>query len=719
MIELAGGASAGHAVRVRGSGHQATLRPDRDGSVVICADDWTGAALGLGYQAAVDRPGQMDVLRRMARGTLAQLLGAAALPGDQRHRRLGLDAVARQCLELLPADQVALLDAFAGGVNAAPGHHDRPVAAWTPLDCVSVAQVLFEAMSSDGSEIWMTEVLRRSLPAPVVDFLLDGGDDYGTDADGAPRAHPHPPFPLKELRKLLRKPPDRAAGGPVVAEGRPAGSNAWAVSRPGGALLANDMHLQLTDPAMLYPVRFAVGGTHAGGVTVPGLPVLIAGANGKVAWGFTKLHGDNADYHALAPDELAAARTWRETIEVRGEPPADVEVTQSAWGPVTRALSGEQVAFSSTLLDPRALDFGLMHLYEAASLKDAIAIVNDCGMPPVNALLADATGDVAWTVSGRFPRRGGPAAPRGFLTGAARPREWITPEELPRVVQPASGMVINCNNGSPAVREAGLAWNVPVTGRARRVAEQLARGQGDDATMARALQLDLDARFYEYYRGLALRYLPATPQTDTLGGIRDDVEAWAGTAATSERGLPLLTVFRELLREELLAAVTRPARRLDEHFTYCYAGGETPLRRLIEALADGLVPAPWRGARQFVVGQLIIAQHLLRRETELDRLPRWGEVNRLSLSPLAPYPAEAADVALAGCAEAVCVALPDLGAAMRLVADLARPADSTLCIPGGPREGEPMARHIRDWAAGSPQALYPCDLSTEGHAGGK
>ena len=476
------------------------------------------------------------------------------------------------------------------------------------------------------------------------------------------------------------------------------------------------MHLPLTDPAMLYAVRLVVGGTRACGVTVPGLPVLIAGANGKVAWGFTKLHADSADFSELTPDDLAATRTWQETIEVRGEPSADVEITQSAWGPVTATLSGQPVAFSSTLLDPRALDFGLVRLHGAACLEEAVAIVTDCGMPPVNALLADAEGRVAWTVSGRFPRRGGPAGPRGFAAARRCAQEWITPDELPRVIQPASGVVINCNNGGPAVREAGLAWNAPVAVRARRVAERLAGGSVD-AAFARALQLDVDAGFYEYYRALALRYLPAKPNTAALSQLRADIEAWAGTAATSERGLPLLTAFRELLAEELLAAATRPARRLDKHFTYCYAGGETSLRRLIEALADGLVPAPWRSAREFVVGQLVIARVMLRRQTGLDRLPRWGEVNRLSLSALAPYPAGGPDIGLAGCAESVCVALPDFGAAMRLVIDLAKPDASTLSMPGPSREGEPMAAHIRDWAANNPIALYPLDRGEEGHAG--
>jgi penicillin amidase len=219
--------------------------------------------------------------------------------------------------------------------------------------------------------------------------------------------------------------------------------------------------------------------------------------------------------------------------------------------------------------------------------------------------------------------------------------------------------------------------------------------------------MDTDASFYEFYRDLALRYLPATPKTEALREIRADITAWGGTADARERGLALLTVFRELLREELVAAATRPARRRDEEFTYCFAGAETPVRRLLGALRDGLVPAPWRSDREFVTGQLLIARRVLLRDSGLDRLPRWGEVNRLRLVPLAPYPPDTVDLELSGCAETVCVAMPDFGAAMRLVVRVGGSSDSTVSVPGGPREGEPMTGPLMSWALGLAEPLYP------------
>jgi penicillin amidase len=232
-------------------------------------------------------------------------------------------------------------------------------------------------------------------------------------------------------------------------------------------------------------------------------------------------------------------------------------------------------------------------------------------------------------------------------------------------------------------------------------------GGGRDAAATRDLQLDVDASCHEFYRSLALRYLPRSPRTEALREIRADVEAWGGTAHAREPGLALLTVFRELLREALVAAATRPARALDARFTYCFAGAEGPLRRLIAAVHDGLVPAPWRDARHFVVGQLLMARLVLLRDIGTDRLPRWGERNRLRLVPLAGYPPEAVDLELSGCAETVRVAQPDYGAVMRLVVDLGRPGNSSVSIPGSPEEGTPIAGAVLSWAAGRCQPLTP------------
>ncbi|MFI7212893.1 penicillin acylase family protein [Micromonospora maritima] len=690
----------------------AEIRLDRSGRPRITAGTLEDATFGLGWSVARHRREQMDLTCRRVHGRLAEVVGPAALPGDRWQRRLNLAAVAHECWELLPAGQRQLVEAFTAGVNdatgAATGH--RP---WAPVDSIAVAQMLFQELASDGTELRMVEVLRRTLPPEVVDFLLPRHDEFETGPDGTTPAGDHRPPPPAALRDLVAR-AEPARGRPlVVTDRRPVGSNAWATSHAGRAVLASDTHLTLTSPSLWYAATVAYPGVTVTGVTIPGLPVLVSGTNQHVAWGFTRLPGDVVDLAVPATDD---AVTRRETIRVAGAPDEVLTVRDTRCGPVVGELAGEPVAFRSTLTDPRAIDFGLVGMYDAATVADGVAVLTDSGLPPVNAVLADRDGGIAWTVGGRFPDRA-ERGPRGF-SAAGGPSRWLPAERLPRLVDPASGMVVSCNNGNDPARDAGVAWNFFGGYRARRVAGALGRGGAADESATAALQLDVRAGLYTYYRDLALRHLPEGDAPEPLPTLRAEISRWGGTADRGEEGLAVLVVFRDLLREELIAVLTAPCRDYDPEFTYCYHGHESVLRQLLDALPHGLVPPPWRTPRRFVVGQLLLARALVAGRVGHERPARWGEVNRLARVPLTAAPQPDPEVELSGCAETVCVAQPDFGAAMRLVVDPSRPERGLLSVPGSPAgTGRAEAESVLRWAAGTADPLLDDRTGAPGRAG--
>ncbi|MFI0418757.1 penicillin acylase family protein [Spongiactinospora sp. 9N601] len=695
------------------------MTPDRialdgaDGPVRITFDDLgrpaieavsrPDAALGMGWCVAGHRRAQMEALWRRGHGTAAAVAGPAMLAGDIRQRRLGLAEVARRCLGLLPGWQRQWLDAFTEGVNLASGPVDTP---WRPVASIAVAQLLYQSLVSDGSDVRMVEVMRRTLPAPVVDLLLSHDDPFACGLDGTttPPAGDGTPLPIDALRRLMAMPPPDDEFRLVVSEQRPAGSNAWAVSLGDSAVLANDMHMELTRPSLWYALSLSLPDLTVTGVTVPGLPMLVAGTNGKVAWGFTRLPADVVDLREVPPD--APYRTRVETISVKGAPDERVEVRETRWGPVMGELNERPVAFDSLLLDPAALDFGLGLLYEATDVAQAVSTVTAAGTPPLNAILADSQGNVAWAPAGRFPARTA-RGPRGFSPATHDGRlAPLPPERLPRLLNPPSGHVVSCNNGNAQSREAGLGWNFFPGERARRVAASLAGSPALDERTETRRQLDLDAVTFEFYRDLALRQLPAKGPL-RLAALREEVLAWRGTAHQDEYGLALLVAFRDLLRERLIAAVTRPCQRYDPEFAYCYHNPEAPLRRLVAALDDGLVPAPWTNPRSFVVSQILMARELLTLRIGSTRPVRWGQVNRLALRDLVtgeagmPWARE-----LSGCAESVCVAQEDFGASMRMTVHLTYPVSGLLGVPGSPA-ADPAAdaECLASWAAGDAPTL--------------
>jgi penicillin G amidase len=675
-----------------------------DGWPTVRARNRTAAARGLGWCAGRQRRAQMDLLRRRSHGTLAAVTGRAALSGDITQRTLGLAITAERCLAGLPSAQRRLLSAFADGVNSAAGPGFDP---WQPVDSIAVCQLLFQSLAPDGSDLRMVEVMQRTLPPEVVAFLLDGRDEFETGIDGVASHVPGRPVPRAAVKRLWDE-PRPAAGAPVVAEQGPVGSNAWAAAADsGGAILVSDMHLELTHPSLGYAVRIVLPDNEVAGVTIPGLPLLVVGASRYVAWGFTRLPGDTVDLWEVGERDTPV-ELRRETIAVSDGDPVVITVRRTCRGPVVGELAGRRLVLDSTLADPAALDFGLERIYGARTVAEAAAIINESGLPPVNAVLADRSGNIGWTVGGRFRQRPETGS-RGVSPAGrfAEPYPWIAAAALPRVLNPPSGQIVSCNNGNDALRESGVAWNFFCGTRARRTAEVLAAAAVRDEEAARDLQLDVDARFYELYRELALRHLPRSGRGQ-LSELREELESWRGTADRDEYGLAVLIVFRELLCEELFAALLGRCRRYDPGFAYCFHGLEAPLRGLIGRLGDDVLPAPWPSVRQLVLSLLLAARDVTRARAGHDGPVRWGEVNQLAPAVLGAGGHPAPVMELSGCPESVRVALPDFGAAARLVVNPLHRERGLLSVPGsadgsGPRQ----LVQLENWAAGLAMALWP------------
>ncbi len=84
------------------------------------------------------------------------------------------------------------------------------------------------------------------------------------------------------------------------------GSNSWAVmsngTTDGASLLAGDGHLDLSVPSLFYQIGLDTellgnGDIHQVGLTIPGMPLLAVGTNGRVAWCQTQLFGDITDWY--------------------------------------------------------------------------------------------------------------------------------------------------------------------------------------------------------------------------------------------------------------------------------------------------------------------------------------------------------------------------------------------------------------------------------------
>jgi penicillin amidase len=658
----------------------------------IVAASREDAFLALGYATARDRLFQMDLFRRKSAGRLAEIFGAGLVEDDSWSRRMGFARLADAILARLPAAQRAALTSYAAGVNRAisdarvlpweflvAGYAPEP---WRPHDSLLVALGL-ATLSYAPEQQRTASVMRAVLPPAVTRFLTPDSDCYNeTLVVAAPERCAENAEPPAELGVIMRGATDGRVETPRSQNLFPRGSNGWLVApkrtRDGRAILANDMHLPLDLPNIWYQADLFYGGRRVEGLTLPGLPMVIAGSNGHVAWGMTSVDGNFADLIRLRMDPIDAKRyatpsgaqdvAFRnERIEVRGAEPVMLRIAETIWGPVLpEPLLGESVAVHWTMLDPDATNLDLIEMDGARSTREALPLLQGAGTPPLNGLVADHEGSIAWTLMGRIPKRRGLNGPfaEDWSDGGVGWDGYVARAETPTIVDPPSGFIVSANQRMVARNEFVYPLSHDYTGgfRAWRIAERLREMDRTDIAESVALQIDTRTEFYRYYQTLALRVLKASSD-DRAAALLRAVEAWDGRAEIDSRGLALLVALRDTLVSDILAPVVELCRRAEPRFVYDWSNVDVPLRRIIDSNRRDLLPATAQASdwADFLRAELMkSARNLEAAQGAGAHEARWGDVNRVEIAhPLAAAAAGAARLLsmprspLAGCAQCV------------------------------------------------------------------
>jgi penicillin amidase len=314
---------ANQPVRLRGLHAATQVARDVYGIAHIKAGNDHDLYFMQGYVHAQDRLFQMDVSRRRANGTLAELLGPAALPGDVELRTIGIRRAAERSLAIIEPESRAALDAYAAGVNAFVATLTQlPIeyqaieitrfAPWTALDSMTVAKSITFSLSFGLEDIDNTVALQtysavfgpatgaalfsedlwRSQPfylaSTVPDASMAGGVMARRPGAWVDRGDTAAVELGKRYSQRVRELPffkDR-----MERDKRP-GSNQWAVSgrntTNGLPLVANDPHLAVDQPSTFYPIHLTAGSNDVMGSGFAGIPFVIVGQTRNIAWGAT------------------------------------------------------------------------------------------------------------------------------------------------------------------------------------------------------------------------------------------------------------------------------------------------------------------------------------------------------------------------------------------------------------------------------------------------
>ncbi|HYZ63331.1 MAG TPA: penicillin acylase family protein, partial [Acetobacteraceae bacterium] len=435
-------------------------------------------AVGLGVVHAHLRLTQMELLRRLARARVAEVIGPVGVALDHALMVMRIGAAVPEMLAALPESSRHWAEGFVAGVNhqieLAPAlpHEFRLLgirpAPWTLEDLLLVSRMA----ATDISWLVFARLLRSQARLDPAEWarlwpLLQNGD-----------ALPMPETAEEAALGLVR------------------GSNAAAVaasrSASGAGLIASDPHL----PILLPPI-WLIAGLHAPGLDVvglmlPGLPVVALGRSRHMAWGGTSLHAASSELIDVS-DEVMTER--EETIPVRGRPPAVVRVRETRFGPVVSdgMLLRSARPFALRWVGHAASDeiTAMLGAMRARSLEELRAAMDGFAVPGQTMVAVEAgpAGRATRVIAAHLPRRAnGPAS--GLVT--ARDQAWDLGDlvRAARLPQPEGDIVASAND-RPADTPVPVGFFFSPRDRVRRILSLLEAATPVTAAAMRAMQLDV------------------------------------------------------------------------------------------------------------------------------------------------------------------------------------------------------------------------------------
>ena len=707
-----------------------------DGEILIRRDKWgipyiKGSSdrdvwTGLGFCHAQDRAFQLEAIRRLASGTLAEVVGKRGLPIDRLVRRLGFVRYARLQMDSLDQDELRTLEAYSAGIclGLDVGRGSRAheflltggPSPWEPIDVLASAKLLAFAMSAN----WDAELARFRV------LIEDGHDALSAiDPEYASWHSVTAPVGVPAGEQIDRLSRDMAAL--IDALGFSAGSNAWAVgptrSSSGRPILANDPHLPPRLPPAWYLAHLDSGDWRMAGATFVGMPIVAAGHNGSVAWGITLGLADTSDLFIERARERPGgehvASTIREKIKIRGRPSILEEVLVTPRGPqICPPIDGSGYAISirAAWMEPKPIH-GLMRVHRAQNCEELRQTFAAWPLMSLNVVFADVEGSIGWQLAGDVPVRtsGHGILPSAAWTGeGAWEAETVPFRKMPGATNPEAGYLVSANH-RPLPEGIGPFLGVDWADglRATRIGERLSASSSWNVARTARLQTDQLSVQWREVREQLLNIRPRTPESRRALSLLAEWDGSVTRESAPAAVFELLMAQIDLLDVKCRAPKAghfmlgadvaglgvpnllafRRAGRLTR--ILCDRGGDQISARwqglLSDALAEaarklsdggGPEPACWQWGRV----RPLVLEHPVGRIRPLDRLFNVGPldfggdtntVSQAAVNPLEP------------------LANPLVIASLRCVVDVGDFGRSSFSLAGG-QSGNPFSPHYAD-----------------------
>ena len=556
-----------------------TVRYDERGVPHIKAENEPDLYRALGYVHAQDRLFQMEMIRRLAQGELAEILGPKLTDVDRLFRTLGIRAHAEESAAKMdktsPSSKAIL--AYLDGINQFQDTHPAPMEfdllgipkrPFTPKDSFAVSGYLaYSVAAAFRTEPALTHV-RDQLGADYLRvFDLDWNAQGVITTPPPPTAAMNPGdwMALDKLAQVSQQALEEA-GVPQFE-----GSNAWVLSgnrtASGKPLLAGDPHLSYSAPAIWYEAHLSTPGFELYGYHQALLPTALLGHNTQFGWSLTMFQNDDIDLIAekvnpANANQVAYQGQWvemeshEETILVKGAKAVKLTLRTSPHGPIITdafkdSLGKTPVAMWWAFLETEnPIMDAFYELNRANTPEKGRAAASKIHAPGLNVVWANISGNIAWWAAAKLPIRPDGVNPSFILDGSTAEADkpgFFRFSDNPQEENPARGYIVSANH-QPKPKS-----GVPVPGyynlyeRAQRIDEHLRDDSRKwDLKASQMMQLETQSGYVTRVLAPLFPVLDAVVTDPMERALMTSLAKWDGSHNIHD--IPP-TVFNQLLFE--------------------------------------------------------------------------------------------------------------------------------------------------------------------------
>ena len=448
-----------------------TVRYDERGVPHIRAGNQADLYRALGYVQAQDRLFQMEIMRRLARGELAEVLGPKLVDTDKLFRSLRIrERAASYLTELDPQSPAFLaLQAYLDGINQFQANNPNPV----EFDLLGITPRPFTAEDTISVAGYMAYSFAAAFRTePLLTYVRDQlGSDYLKifDLDWQPQGVLAPALAANDWKTLgaLARLSDQALSQTGLPQFE--GSNAWVVAgkrtQSGKPLLAGDPHIRFSTPSVWYEAQLSAPDFELYGYHQALVPFAFLGNNRDFGWSLTMFQNDDLDLIAEKTNPDNPNQVWyhgqwvdmtrtEQQIAVKGEAPVTLTLRQSPHGPIINDVLGATAGNTPIAMWWGFLETknpileGFYQLNRADSLSKARTAATFIQAPGLNLLWANAKGDIGWWAAAQLPKRPAGVNPAFILDGSTNQadKDGFYPFSAnPQEENPARGYIVSAN----------------------------------------------------------------------------------------------------------------------------------------------------------------------------------------------------------------------------------------------------------------------------------